>query len=76
MVTQGMTNIDCMTEELIREWGLIGNGYSSADLYSGKVAEKTKKCQFYRCRGETPMGLNMFPCLVTRVQRMTTNKYQ
>jgi len=42
MVDQGMTNIDCMTEELIREWGLIGNGYTSADLYSGKVPEKTK----------------------------------
>ena len=42
MMNQGMTNIDCITEELIRELGLVGNGYTSADLYSGEVSEKMK----------------------------------
>jgi len=42
MLHQGIKHIDCITEELIRELGLVGNGYTSADIYSGKVSEKTK----------------------------------
>lgn len=39
MLDQGKSNIDSMPVDLIRDLGLIDNGYTNADLFHGKVPE-------------------------------------
>ncbi len=44
MLKQGMTNVDCITSELINELGLLENQeYTNDDLFPGTLSRKTKK---------------------------------
>ena len=43
MLDQGKTNIDCLPVQLIKDLGLIDNGYTNADLFHGKVPDADGK---------------------------------